>query len=252
MSLLWTCRDVIPLLTEYEEGTLSWYRRLRLRLHLMVCPECRLLHQELKGIPPLVEELTQPTTPDMKALAESALRGALARISQAPVARTAAGPVPADIQKIMGEGQDQTLRLLESVHLALAQGKGTEAEPYLPTHVMAELPHPDRWTWRRRGSARVATLVEGAPGQPKLSMLVAPKGYQTPRHTHEGSETMLILDGVIEDGDRVFRTGAWLHFENGSSHAPVILNDECWCLVREVGTSRFHGPFGWFQRLFAS
>ncbi len=117
---------------------------------------------------------------------------------------------------------------------------------------MAELPHPDRWTWRRRGSARVATLVEGAPGQPKLSMLVAPKGYQTPRHTHEGSETMLILDGVIEDGDRVFRTGAWLHFENGSSHAPVILNDECWCLVREVGTSRFHGPFGWFQRLFAS
>ena len=51
---------------------------------------------------------------------------------------------------------------------------------------------------------------------------------------------------------RKFRTGAWLHFENGSSHAPVILNDECWCLVREVGTSRFHGPFGWFQRLFAS
>lgn len=251
MSLLWTCRDVIPLLTEYEEGTLSWYRRMRLRLHLLICPECKLLHEELKEIPPLVDELTQPASPELKLLAESALRGALARIGQAPTVRPAAGPVPEDVQKLIGEDRDLTLRLLESAHLALAQGKGSEAAPYLPPHILAELPHPERWTWHRRGTARVATLVDGAPGQPRLSLLVAPKGFQTPRHTHEGSETMLILDGVMEDGDKVFGTGAWLHFENGSTHAPVILNDECWCLIREVGGARIHGPFGWFQRLFA-
>ena len=80
---------------------------------------------------------------------------------------------------------------------------------------------------------------------------MAPKGFRTPEHTHEGSETMMILDGVMEDGERVYSTGTWVHFENGSHHAPTILNDECWCLIREEGRARFHGPFGWLQRLFS-
>lgn len=249
MSLLWTCRDVIPLLTDYEEGTLSWYQRLRLRLHLWVCPECKLIYEDLKRIPPLVEDLTQAPTPELKVLAEAALKGALSRIQEGHVEPPAAGPLPREAAALDQETSDLTLKLLEASYQGLLQGQRSEAPPYLPSQVLAQLPQPERWHWRRRGTARVAPLLEDASTGARLSLLVAPKGFQTPRHTHEGSETMLILDGVLEDGDRVYRTGAWLHFDRGSTHAPVILNDECWCLIREVGTNTFHGPFGWFHRL---
>ena len=167
MSLLWTCRDVIPLLTEYEEGTLSWYGRLRMRLHLLVCPACRFLYQELKEVPPLVDQVSQAPSPETKAMAEAALRGVLARIGEGThkEPRPAAGPLPQDIQRLMGDQPDLTLRLLESVHLAFAQGQGPTQAPYLPPSVLSQLPDPERWTWHRRGTARVATLVPAGPGQ---------------------------------------------------------------------------------------
>jgi len=98
----------------------------------------------------------------------------------------------------------------------------------------------------------MATLLDAGPLGPCLSLLVAPHGFRTPAHVHLGSEQMLVLEGLLEDGEAAYPTGSWTHFGEGSAHAPLVLNDECWCLVREEGTVRYTGPLGWLRNILAA
>jgi anti-sigma factor RsiW len=47
-----TCRELVELVTEYFEGTLSFQERTRFELHLAVCPGCavhvRQMHETLR------------------------------------------------------------------------------------------------------------------------------------------------------------------------------------------------------------
>ena len=253
MSQRLICEQVVDRLTDLEEGALSFPEALRMRMHLLYCLDCRELRDEIRRMPELVQQVSEAEMEALLPLAQETLKAAVARTAEfRPVRRPLESPVPGDLQQLLQSGADLTLRIMQSVHQAFVEGTQPLQAPFLPAAVMAQLPAPETWNWKTRGGARVATLFDAGNGGPRLNLLVAPRGFQTPRHIHFGSEQMLVLEGLLEDGDAAYPTGRWVHFGEGSTHAPLVLNDECWCLIRETGTVRYTGPFGWLRNLLAA
>lgn len=62
-------------------------------------------------------------------------------------------------------------------------------------------------------SRRTVALIEMAPGC----------GY--PRHQHRGPEELLVLQGGYRDASGDHRAGSRVRYEDGTSHAPVALDD---------------------------
>jgi len=253
MSQRLICEQVVDRLTDLEEGSLSMTESLRMKMHLLYCLDCRELRDEVRKMPELVQQVTDAEMDALLPLAQNTLKAALARVAEfRPIRRPMESPVPKDLQQLLQAGADLTLRLMNSVHQAFVEGALPLQAPFLPAQVLAQLPSPETWTWKNKGGARVATLMDAGNNGPRLSLLVAPRGFQTPRHTHFGTEQMLVLDGLLEDGESAYASGRWVHFGEGSTHAPAVLNDECWCLIREEGTVRYTGPLGWLRNLLAA
>jgi len=246
-----TCEEAVSRLTDLAEGSLSIPEFLRLHLHLLHCHECRALKLELSSLPQIVQNASRLQGEALLPLARTALQAALARIPEfRPVQRPQTILIPSEIEALLRTAADSPLRLMEATFQAFAKGTVPLQAPFLPEVVMAQLPAPETWRWRSRGGARIATLLEDA--SVRLSLLVAPRGFQTLPHVHHGSEQMLVLDGLLEDGLAAHPTGRWVHFGEGTSHAPVVLNDECWCLIREEGSVRYTGPLGWLRNILAA
>lgn len=246
-----TCEEAVSRLTDLAEGNLSITESLRLHLHLLYCQECRALKLELGHLPGIVQQASLLREEALLPLARTALQAALARVSESrPLRLPAALAIPSEIETLLRTRTDLPLRLMEATFQVFAKGTAPSKAPFLPEGVMAQLPTPETWRWKSRGGARIATLLEDA--SVRLSLLVAPRGFQTLPHVHFGSEQMLVLDGLLEDGLAAYPTGRWVHFGEGTSHAPVVLNDECWCLIREEGAVRYTGPLGWLRNILAA
>ncbi len=246
-----SCEEAVGRLTDLAEGSLSIPEFLRLHLHLLYCQECRALRQELRIVPGLVQKASPLHGEALLPLARTALQAALARVAEfRPLRRPQSHSIPSEIEALLRTGADLPLRLMETTFQAFAKGTAPLTAPFLPETVMAQLPAPDAWHWKSRGTARIATLIED--GNVRLSLLVAPRAFQTLPHIHFGSEQMLVLDGLLEDGLAAYPTGRWVHFGEGSSHGPIVLNDECWCLIREEGAVRYTGPLGWLRNFLAA
>ncbi len=236
-----TCQAIRDRLTDLEEGVLPFKEMLKVQAHLLICPECRAFRLELQALPGLIKSQMEMPDPQLKALAQAALKNALSQLPQ--VDRSAIAyfepvetSVPLEIQAMLQSGADLALSVMEKVHQAFRQGLVPQAEPHLPQGALEMLPPQNAWKWEELDGAKVATLISNA--QTKLMLLVAPRGWQRPEHMHLGSEQMLVLDGLLEDGDSAYATGRWAHFGKGSIHAPGVLNESCWCLVREEGEIR--------------
>lgn len=234
MSWPLRCSHVEALLTEYEEGCLPWHLAVQVRMHLRLCPACAALRADLQRLPVWAPRREEPS-PALAAAATAALKGALGRLGQ-PRPRHP-HPVPEELRPLLAGGAHRLLDLMARVHRALQEGGPLEA-PYLPADVASALPPPERWDWRRSRGARTALLALDAASGARLSLLVAPRGFRTPHHMHQGTESILVLDGLLEDGERLLDTGTWIHHGEGSAHAPTVLGGPCWCLIREVGTAR--------------
>jgi len=247
------CEQVVDRLTDLDEGALSMSETLRMRMHLLYCLDCREWRDELRQMPELIQQISEAQEQALLPLAQSALKTALARAAEfRPIRRPVESPIPNDLQQLLKSGADLTLRLMESVHQTFVEGAQALQAPFLPAAVLAQLPPQESWNWKSKGNARIATLMDSGNGGPRLSLLVAPRGFQTPKHTHFGSEQMLVLDGLLEDGQSAYATGRWVNFGQGTTHAPLVINDECWCLIREEGTVRYTGPLGWLRNLLAA
>jgi len=83
----------------------------------------------------------------------------------------------------------------------------------------------------------------------RLLLVYAPPSSTLQPHRHLGSESMLILDGGLEDRGREYGPGDWVHYPAGSCHAPRMAPSGCWCLIREEGAVRFLGPAAWLRHL---
>lgn len=68
-----------------------------------------------------------------------------------------------------------------------------------------------------RATGRVVALIGMAPGC----------GY--PRHRHQGPEEVLVVQGGYRDELGEYRSGQFVRYEDGTTHAPVALDggEEC-------------------------
>lgn len=245
MTLLYHCKEVTARLTDFQEGVLSLDAAARVRLHLIGCPSCRTLLHEVRSMPDLIKAGSEASGERELLQAKAALGAALSRIGKPRAPRpTRPAPVPEALQARLREGADLPLQLLAEAHAAMGRGEGATEAPFIPASVMARLPRPETWSWRKLGAARVAQiLTDPAEGQ-RLILMHAPPHFRTLAHTHHGSESILVLEGDMEDGDSLYQNGQWVHFGEGSSHAPVVYSDGCWALIREEGQAQYQGLLG--------
>ena len=238
MSFLLSCQEVAELLSDYAENRLSPSLRLRVRLHLATCPGCETLRSTLGATLQLCRTVLTGPVPDMPPEARAALACALANLDRPRPARPLAVDAP---PPCLSGGLDMPFRVLVMAREGLAQGHRPEGAPFLPEEALALLPPSVEWRWNSHRTSRCVRLCEDHGVS--LTLLQALPGYQQPVHTHLGTESILVLDGHLEDGDDLFTCGRWVHHERGTTHAPAALGGGCWCLVREEGPVRTHGLF---------
>ena len=145
----------------------------------------------------------------------------------------------------------------------LAEGLGESPPEALFEAVLARLPEPPRdpgfpvpaplWSvlrpmagehWRGLFKAGIRYMhLEGG-----LTLVHAKPGIQFPAHSHEGVEESLILAGGLRDLTECYEMGDYQIRQQGSTHAPVALDDEdCWLLTSGEDSIRFKGWRSWFQ-----
>jgi anti-sigma factor ChrR (cupin superfamily) len=241
MGMFWTCEETAAALSDYLDGVLPLGPFLKTRAHLFNCPGCRTLLATLRALPALAAHALTPED-EVQTLARWALERALARLAQG--AGRAAGPVPLEARAALAAGPDLAMRLLASTHDHLAR----HADPLsqlcpLPQETLDRLPPAEQWRWlEMEGGIKRAELFADPRGGVRLLLVYAPPNALFPPHRHLGTESILILDGAMDDQGRDCGRGDWIHHGEGSSHAPRIAASGCWCLIREQGTVRLLGP----------
>lgn len=230
------CRDFVLCLTDFTEGLLPRNQQRLLERHQEACPSCGSLLADIQGLPELVRR-ADATEAELRPLASRALANAMQRLSAARPVRLSA--LPEAVTQVLSGPMDLPLRLMAQVHESFLRGAIPNHAPFLPADVLAQLPPMEAWRWTRRNGIRRALLAKDPATGQRLSIMFAPPQSQVPAHRHLGSESLLVLHGDMEDGDRCLSDGQWLHLERGSAHAPCMLSRGCWCLVRDEGSIRY-------------
>jgi putative transcriptional regulator len=77
-------------------------------------------------------------------------------------------------------------------------------------------------------------------------------GTALPRHTHRGTEMILVLSGGFRDRGQQFLRGDVAISDEAVEHRQLIDEDGgCVCLSVTDAPLRFTGLFGWILNLFA-
>jgi len=203
-------------LVAYASGALSEPLSLLVATHLTLCPGCRdevRDYEALGGI--LLEEL--PPAP----IAPDCLAAVFRRLDEAATApRPAARPAP------------------------------VAADPRLPQPLCSYINGGlDRLRWASvKPGLRIADLRLGRhPVRTRL--LRAQPGTSIPRHTHAGTEAMLVLAGGFTDEHCHCRRGDVRFADETVTHRQVIDPDEeCLCLLVTDGPVRLTGLLGLLGR----
>ncbi len=58
-----TCKEITELVTDYVEGNLSFADRIRFRMHVAMCRNCRRYVRQLKATAAAMGKLTPPELP---------------------------------------------------------------------------------------------------------------------------------------------------------------------------------------------
>jgi putative transcriptional regulator len=105
---------------------------------------------------------------------------------------------------------------------------------------------PDRLGWRQRGTAAEADLaVEGSPPGYRTSLVRVRAGRAIPRHTHEGLELTLVLEGAFRDGPARYARGDLAVADPSVDHRPTAEpGEDCLCLAVVDARRRLTGPIG--------
>jgi len=252
MSEPLTCEDVVFLLTDYMEKAVSWSQRLEVKQHLGQCQECRLLLADLEALPAVFRRWEAQAPDTFQAMGEAALASVMPRLGQPRESHPLVmKPLSSEIQGMLQTLKDLPFLLLTQTRQAMERGQAPHSEPFLPTGVLSQLPPHSQWKWKHvTGGIRRALLWAENNG-PSLSLMYVPPRVQIPAHTHFGTESLLVLEGEMEDTGQFLTNGDWIHLADGSSHAPYVFGGGCWCLVRDEGTIRYEGVLGWFRSLMA-
>jgi putative transcriptional regulator len=124
--------------------------------------------------------------------------------------------------------------------LALAQGCHVLPRP-LRDYVPGSL---DALRWRNYGTAAEAELAVRAPGY-RTSLIRVRAGKMVPRHTHEGNELTVVLEGAFHDETGHYRRGDLAIADSSIDHRPVAdEGQDCLCLAVTDAPLRLTGLFG--------
>jgi anti-sigma factor ChrR (cupin superfamily) len=248
MGMFYTCEDTSAALSHYLDGILPLGPFLKTRAHLFSCPGCRVLLATVRAMPALAAAALKEA--DVRTEAQRALDGALARLARGESRPRAEAPPLAACQALAAD-PDLPMRLMATTHEALNRTRTPPAAPWpLPQDTLDRLPPPEQWRWQEAGDGvRRAALIEDPRKGVRLLLVYAPPNSTLAPHRHLGSESILVLDGGMEDRGQEYGPGAWIHYSAGSCHAPRMAPSGCWCLVREQGAVRFLGPGAWLRHL---
>ena len=215
------------LLLDYAAGAAPEGAALLIASHLALCPDCRALATRLES-----------------------LGGAL--MSDLP---------PSDLMP--GARDAMMARLDEAPRQTPIRGSGTAAATAAPQLTPAiDLPQPIRdylaaaasdLSWRRLGPGvdHIELPLTGK-GRVKesLRLLRVHSGYAIPRHTHDGSEMVLVLSGGFRDGAQDFLPGDVSVCDEHVDHSPRVPDEDCICLWVTDAPLRFTGFVGRILNLF--
>ncbi|MCL5777426.1 ChrR family anti-sigma-E factor [Limibaculum sp. FT325] len=174
-----------------------------------------------------------------------------AHLTHAPESRARVGAFEAVGGALLADEQPlpMSAAALDDV---LARLDGDDAQDAPVRHDPGPLPGPvieavgrdfDKIAWKFRLPGVAECELDGYPGE-KVSLLRARPGARMPQHTHEGRELTLVLAGVLQDGDEVYRAGDVAINTEDDDHRPEIIGDEtCYCLIVMSGGLRFTGRF---------
>jgi anti-sigma factor ChrR (cupin superfamily) len=250
MGMHLTCEETAALLSDFQEGVLPLAQYLKVRVHLFNCPGCRTLLATLRAVPGLAAAALALEAPPEEARerTRTALAATLARIGARPAMAAA---IPAEARKLLAANPDLPMCLLARTHQLLHRERPSLARPYpLPQATLDQLPGQEQWLWQEaQDGGRKAELLRDPAGQLRLVLAYAPPSTRLPPHRHLGSESILVLDGAMDDLGRTCGPGDWVHHAHGSCHAPSAAPSGCWCLIREEGTVRLLDPADWAHRL---
>jgi putative transcriptional regulator len=105
--------------------------------------------------------------------------------------------------------------------------------------------------WRRMGGP-VSGITLSRPGAPEtLRLLRIKAGAAVPRHTHAGTELVMVLAGGFKDHVGQYLRGDVSVCDGALDHQPVADADgDCICLSVTDAPLRFTGPLGPLLNLF--
>ena len=217
-------------LMDYAAGAAHEGAGVLIATHLALCPTCRATVKRLESLGgALVADL--PPSPLDPALRTSVL----AQLDE-PEAKVAPRPAPAV------KTSPQPIVVLPRPLRDYAGG------------TIADLP------WRRvgpgielieltLGGAARQSAKERAEEHMRLFRIGA--GHAIPRHTHHGTEMVLVLSGGFRDGGRQFRRGDVSLSDQQIDHSPKVDKDaDCICLSVTDAPLRLTGLVGRILNLF--
>lgn len=251
--LMPTCEQAVALLTAYEDGALGPFDWLGLRLHLALCPPCRIYLGDFERMPALLQQAwdAQPTAAGPTP-AEQALAGALAALREGRIPRGPQHHPEPGAWAALGTGGDPLQALLLRVHLGHCEScrdaRGGE-QAILPSEdplqaLRPHLPPESQWRWIRHGlNGGKAAIVQRDPATgASLNLACLPGGHRTPIHNHRGQECALVLCGALQDGPAHLRAGDWITHDPGTLHGPSAdPGGECWALIALERPVQFTG-----------
>jgi putative transcriptional regulator len=108
----------------------------------------------------------------------------------------------------------------------------------------------DRLKWRRYGPLAEAELKLGTPGY-RTSLIRMRAGGMAPKHTHEGQEITVVIEGAFSDALGHYRRGDLVIADSRVDHRPKADEDrDCLCLAVADAPLRLTGRLGWLLNPF--
>lgn len=195
------------LLVEYAAGSLGEAKALLIATHLALCPACRL------------------------AVRSGEAAGAVLAFADEGSDAVAVGAMPnVDHERVERNG------IPKAIHASVPQ----PLRDYLDTAI-SDLP------WASVGLGMKAFALPQFQGGTSVRLLSIPPGRRMPRHTHEGEELTLVLQGSFADATAKYAKGDVATADARVDHQPKAGREEdCICLAVEDAPLRFTGLTGPF------
>jgi putative transcriptional regulator len=143
-------------------------------------------------------------------------------------------------------------RLLDRLEADAAEPPSEPADPSA-RHDIPALPRPLRdyvpgplnsLRWRHYGTAAEAEIPIRAPGY-RTTLVRVRAGRMVPRHTHEGNELTVVLEGAFHDEAGHYRRGDLAIADGAVDHRPMADDgQDCLCLWVTDAPLRLTGRFG--------